>query len=337
MEVQAQRWMRPEDWLETVRREYLHGFIQLGGAAVKVLVAVEDDDRAGLISSLRRLAGEDGYVFAAVDAAETRVHLLDKVFHALAGQVPWGELARAFLRRILEENGLSLPAEPAELNLAEVARLNDQYEPLLRRDINRWLLKSLFRDYRMCQEFRFAMIGLCMAELDPHAQPPGDVIEAWLRGELRLISSLKQALIFQKIGRHNARHMLLSLTHWLRMAAKAGLVLALDVSRYMVPKQPREPDGSFYYSRAATLDAYEVIRQFIDGTDDLEGCFITVLSTPELLVSPSRGLDAYDALKMRVADEVHDRRRPNPLSSLIRVAPAGEPPGHAGSEGGEEL
>ena len=30
----------------------------------------------------------------------------------------------------------------------------------------------------------------------------------WLRGDLRQISALKSALIFRRVGRHNARHML---------------------------------------------------------------------------------------------------------------------------------
>ena len=75
------------------------------------------------------------------------------------------------------------------------------------------------------------------------------------------------------------------------------------------------------------FDAYEVIRQLIDGTDDAEGCFVIVLATPDLLSHERRGLSAYDALRSRVQDEVHDRRRSNPLSTLIRISSAAEPMG----------
>ena len=70
----------------------------------------------------------------------------------------------------------------------------------------------------MSQEFRIAMIQLCLAELEPQTAQSGlrDSIKEWLTGELSRISILKAEQIFQKVGRHNARHMFLSLTHWLK-------------------------------------------------------------------------------------------------------------------------
>ena len=45
----------------------------------------------------------------------------------------------------------------------------------------------------------------------------------------------------------------------------------LDIARcpLTVPREQR--DDGVYYSRPATLDAYEMLRQLIDGTDDVEG------------------------------------------------------------------
>ena len=65
---------------------------------------------------------------------------------------------------------------------------------------------------------------------------------AWLRGELRRISEVKRALIFQRIARHNARHMLASLAHWLRITGSAGLLLILDIARcpLTVPREQRD-------------------------------------------------------------------------------------------------
>ena len=113
--------------------------------------------------------------------------------------------------------------------------------------------------------------------------------------------------------------MFFSLAHWLRLVDKQGLVLALDVTRYTAARRPLEPDGSLYHSTAATLDAYEVLRQFVDATDELEGCFIVVLAPTELLLDEKRGLGRYPALQLRVWDEVRDRQRANPLSSLVRL------------------
>jgi hypothetical protein len=174
----------------------------------------------------------------------------------------------------------------------------------------------------MAQEFRIAMLRLCQAQLEPAEgqQAEAKAIREWLRGELRSITALKPALIFQRIARHNGRDMIVSLVHWLRMAGKQGLVLALDIDRYLADRWPANRDGSsLYHTTTAVLDAYEVLRQFVDATDELEGCFIAVIAPPTFLEDPKRGLHRYDPLKLRIWDEVRDRHRANPLASLVRL------------------
>jgi len=46
---------------------------------------------------------------------------------------------------------------------------------------------------------------------------------------------------------------------------------------------------------------------------------VLVVAAPELLSDQNRGLDAYQALKLRIYDEVRDRNRDNPYSSLVRL------------------
>jgi hypothetical protein len=315
--------MMVQDWLDIVRREYLQDFIRRGGAAVKFVVPREEIGRGELREGLRRVAEEEGFAFAFVDAASTKIHMVDKLFHEVARQVDWDELAYSFVVQMLEENGFALPSRREEFNLQQIALLNNREETLLRGELHSLLERAIYRDFEMSQEFRIAMIRLCMAQLDPGGASPflSDAVREWLRGELRLISTLKEALIFQKVARHNARHMLFSLAHWFKVIRKNGLVLTLDISRYTVSARPRDPGDSFYYSAPATLDAYEVLRQFIDGTDELECCFIAVVAAREfLIIDEPRGLNRYDALKFRLRDEIHDKHRQNPFASLIRVS-----------------
>jgi hypothetical protein len=147
-------------------------------------------------------------------------------------------------------------------------------------------------------------------------------IKQWLRGELRLISEVKRALIFQKVARHNARHMLFSLAHWLTLTGKGGLLLILDIARYAEALRPAERRSGNYYSSAATLDLYEVIRELIDATDEARACCVVVLSGPDFLRDDRRGVRSYQALYFRVWDEVYDRQRENPFASLVRIAGA---------------
>ena len=228
-------------------------------------------------------------------------------------------MASQFVRRLLHENGYQIPPGKDDFSIAGVARMNERAEPLLRRDLNSWLERAIYHDTSMCQEFRMAMIRLCLGQMDSGAESPfmTEPVKAWLCGELRQISSLKEALIFQKIVRTNARYMFASLSRWMRLVGKTGLVVSLDLSRCLGKRS--SSSGGLNYSVSATLDAYEMLRQFIDGTDELESLFLAVLVPPEFLTDPRRGLSRYEALKLRIWDEVRDRQFQNPLGALIRL------------------
>jgi hypothetical protein len=321
----------PRDWLEIVQREYLDGFIRDGGAAVKFAVPTGEEHRHALQEGLRAMAETNGFQFAFVDAQSTKIHLIEQLFHSTARQIDWDALTRAFLARSLAEMGFRVPGSGEDLTVSTLAALNDYEEPLFLTEVSRRLYQRLMRDYAMTREFRLAMFRLCLAQLDPGEDPTlKDALEQWLVGELRLISGLKRALIFQKIARHNARHLLFSLSYWLKACGKSGLVLALDITRYLDASRPSERGSGFYYSTAALLDAYEVLRQLIDATDEMAFCFVGVLAGPEFLTDDRRGLRRYHALYLRVSDEVRDRYRPNPLSALVRLssAPLPAPSGH---------
>ena len=314
-------FIRLQEWVATVEDDYLRDFVAHGGAAVKFAVVSSPSVAVGLRGELERVARASGCQFAFLDAANTKLHMIDALFFAVARQVDWDQLAGAVVRHLLARHGFVAPPDGERLDYEAIARLNQYDESELRRDVRLMLTSQVFRNYAMAQEFRIAMLRLCQAQLEPAEgqQAEAKAIKEWLRGELRSITALKPALIFQRIARHNARDMLLSLAHWLRLAGCQGLVLTLDVDRYLADRWPADRDGSLYHTTTAVLDAYEVLRQFVDATDELEGCFIAVLAPPAFLEDPKRGLHRYDPLKLRIWDEVHDRHRANPLASLVRL------------------
>ena len=261
---------------------------------------------------------------ARVDAAQTRVHLLEQVFFDIARQVDWDEPAVVASRRAVAAAGYPAPPDSG----VSLDRLASHYQVdarELKRDVDRQLQQMVHRDYAMVAEFRTAMLRLCQAQLRS-----GQVVDAehaavldWLRGDLRQISVLKSALIFRRIGRHNARHLLFSLAHWLAANDRAGLALVLDIRRLGFARRPSpEERHGHYYTKAALLDAYEVLRQLVDNTDEMANCIVMVVASPAFLSDMPRGLDAYQALKLRIFDEVRDVNRDNPLSSLVRLGAA---------------
>lgn len=307
------------EWLKHMRREYLESFIPAGGAAVKFVVPYPPLSHEEIIANLNQAAEANGLLFVFADSASTRIHLIDRLFHDIARQLDWDDLAYVYLSQLLSRRGYAVPTERSQFSLSTLAERNGREDPLFQQDIHREIANGVFRDYSMAQEFRFAMIGLSRGLLDPGGGPLPGLIKDWLLGDLPRISGLKPALIFQQIARHNARPMLYSLTHWLKLAGKKGLLLGLDITRYGQDVRPPQRDEGNYYTAAAALEAYEELRELVDGTDEMESCFMAVIAGQEFLTDERRGVKSYQALYLRIADEVHDQQRDNPLASLVRL------------------
>jgi len=312
--------VRREDWLRLIDDEYLRSFISEGGAAVKFAVLATSQDASEVVADLRQLAKRYRLGWAAVDSAANKLHMIQDVFFAIARQVDWPATAQRFIEAECENNGYSWPHPGKAVPLAELAEANRVDAILLRKEVNQWLTRRIMRDTAMAQEFRIAMTRLCLDRLAPaggggdHVTP---VLE-WLRGELSAIGALRSAAIYRKITRHNARSMLRSLGHWLRLCGDRGLLLTLDIRRLAQPLPPGA-DG-VRYSPAAVMDAHEVLRQLIDEADHLEGLLLIVLADSAFLEGdPRRSISSYPALQMRIWDDVRARQRDNPLSPMVRL------------------
>ena len=297
--------------------DYLKGYLHDGGATVKVVV-VDEQHRKGVAVALLDRAGQANFVTANIDSLTCKVHLVHNLFNSIAQYVDWPSLARDFIRRGLADRGY--PAPPGDgLDLQEIADQHGLDLALMRRQLNQMLTERLYHNSDLTREMRLAAVQLCLAvaEGTDQATKMGQNIQEWLCGELRLISALKQALIFQKVNRHNARGLITSLGSWARMAGKSGVVVTVNIARYLDPAA--DPTQGLRFTKSATLEVYEVVRQFIDGTDEMVGTMLVFLTGTEFLTDEQRGMRAYDALRLRLYDDVRDKSRPNPLSPMVTL------------------
>ena len=96
-----------------------------------------------------------------------------------------------------------------------------------------------------------------------------------------------------------------------------GLVITIDISRYALGKSA--PAGGNTYTKFASTDMHEVLRQFIDGTDHLNSTLVVFLTDEAFLTDARQGMENYDALRLRLTDDVRDRDRPNPFAPMVRL------------------
>ena len=307
------------DYAAFLSEHYLAEYLPAGGAAVKVAVAGSPETAARLQRAVGAAADATDCVVVTASAVDVRVDQVEQIFFTVARQIDWDDLAAAVVRNAYDSCGM--PAA-AGLTVAEVAAAHDAGLRELYRIVRRALEERLLRNPLLARELGRAVFRLAQARLgstDVDAAERAAVL-GWLRGDKVPIAALRPALIHARIARHNARHLLLSLARLLLEAGHGGLVLCLDHARLVEARRPPlEERSGHYYSKAAVLDAFEVLRQLIDATDELRGVLVLAVVPPELVTDETRGLPSYTALQLRVADEVRDRRRANPFAALVRL------------------
>ena len=305
------------EWLSIVERDYLAEFIPAGGAAVKF--AILDDAAIGTaVKQLVRLGQAHGMLPVIVEAGNTRIHLMHELFFALARRLAWDSLVQRYLETLFRAHDYAWPRPGVAMTMSDLAAAFAVAPHVLAHRVDQWLTSDLWEDRRMVQDFRAALLFLCLSRLDPQSWETTGPVMQWLRGEKVAATSLRVAGISVRLSRTNARAMLASLCHFLRKAGIAGLLVVLDARRLSCSSAA---EGLLRYSPAAVMDAFEVLREIIDDTERLPGLFVAVLSDATLTTGdPRRALDRYAALQMRVWPDVRPGDRQNPMAPLVWLA-----------------
>jgi hypothetical protein len=307
------------EWLGTIEQEYLDGFIGEGGAAVKFALVTGEQPARRLADQLVTRAEQRGFAAVQVDAATTRLHMIQDLFFAVARHLPWLQLVDGVLVRTYQNRGFTV--EGGNVSIDAVASASGVEANMVRQELRAALHDTLIRRGDVfAKDFRWAMFALAAAEAELVPNRDLTAVIEWLRGELRLISAVKNFNIFRKVARHNAREMLASVGAWCRLAGLPGLVVTLDLRQFNYGKRTEVADESLFYTRLALMDAYEVLRQLIDDTDDFSGTLIVAIADPIILDPDNRrGVTIYRALEQRIWPDVVIREHPNPLSSLVSI------------------
>jgi hypothetical protein len=305
------------EWLSVIEGEYLSAFVPAGGAAVKF--AILDDGAIGTAAEcLVGLGQAHAMLTVQLDAGRTRIHLIHELFFAIARALPWGSLLQRYLEELCSAHAYPWPRPGESMAMADLASAFAVAPNLLGRHLDQWLTADLWDDRRLAQDFRAAILQLCLSRLEPDGADIAEPAMQWLRGEKVAPALLRSADISVRISRANARAMLVSLCHFLRKAGAPGLLIVLDLRQLALTSVA---EATLRYSPAAVMDTYEVLREIIDDTEHLPGLFVAVLANAALATGdPRRALGQYAALQMRVWPDVRPGDRQNPVAPLVWLA-----------------
>ena len=187
--------MDTDRWLEILGRDYLRDYLPAGGSSVKFAVCADSEEARAASERVLELARQRAFLTASVSAAHVKLPLIEKLFCAIADQIPWGLVVTRVLCDFAREQNWSVP-ESIDPDRGLVAQLDErnalghqQISLVLQRECGRQILK----DRSLAKEFRLAMMWLARDRLEggENAGVATRQLTDWLGGRLTAIGNLR--------------------------------------------------------------------------------------------------------------------------------------------------
>lgn len=293
---------------------YLKDYITCGGSKVKFLIGKPGSGKTHALLLLLEEARRLGYVTFFADARRVRLNKFDSIYQAVLDSVDVEALVTAYCDTVIESLGYRAGQLPPEQDFFSWAQAQDRAADSLRREIQE-KLDLLYQNRKINHSFSLAFAQLCAHHLGSRrlADEQKETLREWLKGRPLPARSLKPLKIFTRVDKYNARHMMASFLYLLRLCGRQGLCVAVDNLNVLLE---RGPEGRALYGKSARNEVYESLRQLVDDFAGFQGAFFVFAGRTDLIHDEKGGFKSYEALWMRVQNEVSGSR-PNKFADLF--------------------
>lgn len=292
-----------------LRKHYLQTYLREGGSKIKFISGRTGSGKTHLAQCLLDDAEAEGYLTVSFSAREVWLHDFREVYLEILRQCDIERVLAGCAAQIVREMGFDPAAIGEGKTLLDYLAEQGEGDALSRGEIRSALRRYFTRNPLLDNGFA-ACCSLLTGDLlgHPVLEPASRaLLLSYLNGDKTVKLSQLRLLGFSpaRVTRHNARHLLRSLAEAVRLAGYAGLVVAIDDLDVLVDHSSESP---IRYTRLRRDDTYESIRQLIDDIDSMRYLLFLFCFDRELLDDESRGVRSYQALWLRIQNEVVSRR-----------------------------
>lgn len=292
-----------------LKLHYLDSYIPEGGSKIKFITGRQGSGKTHLARTLLDDAAAKGYLTASFSAGDIWMHDLKDVYLQILRQCGVERILSGCAKQIVREMGYD-PEDIAEGKtfldyLGERGEGDALSRGEIRGVLRRYFTKNPLLDNSFavcCSLLTGGMLGHPV--LEPATR---ELLLSYLYGDKAVKLSQLRPLGFTpaRITKYNARYLLRSLTEAIRLAGYRGLVVFIDDLDVLVS---RGSESAVRYTRLRREDAYENIRQLIDDIDSMHRVMFLLCFDRELIDNESSGMKSYQALWLRIQNEVVSRR-----------------------------
>ena len=255
------------------------------------------------------VALEENYKIIQFSAKDVWMHDFKEIYVEIFTQCDIIKCLEGVSRRLIQEMGFDYHDIPEGMKFIDYLSQNGMGDALTKREI-RAQLRQLFLDNPMmdnnfalvCSMLTGSILGYPVLE-----EQNQELLLAWLEGDRSIKLSQLRALDFypSRITKYNARHMLRSLAEVVRMGGYSGLFITVDDMEILISRSSLE---AVHYTKMKREDTYESIRQLIDDIDSMKNIMFVYAFDRELIDNENAGLKSYQALWMRIQNEIVGER-----------------------------
>lgn len=291
------------------REKYLQEYIKNGGSKIKFVTGRTGSGKTHFLRLMSSIAREENYKTVHFSAKNIWMHDFKEIYIEILKQCGIMECLEAVSRYLIQEMGFDCRDIPEGMKFIDYLSENGSGDAITKREI-RAQLRQIFLDNPMldnnfalaCSMLTGSILGYPVLE-----EQNKEILLLWLKGDRSVKLSQLRAMGFypSRITRYNARHMLRSLAEVIRMGGYSGLFITIDDLEILTSRSSLEP---VHYTKMKREDTYESIRQLIDDIDSMKNIMFVFAFDRELLDNENAGIKSYQALWMRIQNEIVGER-----------------------------
>jgi len=289
--------------------KYLENYMASGGSKIKFVTGRTGSGKTHFLELLAMEAEKMDYISISLSARELWIHDFKEIYTAVLREVKLLDCLKICSHEVIRQLGYDPKLIPDDLSFADYLSSQGLLDPLTKREIRYQLEKLFLANPLIDNNFALACAMLTGGILGHPLLEDASLklLMLWLEGsrEAKLSSLRRLGLSPSKITKYNARHMLRSLVEVCCLAGFKGLVISIDNMEVLVSA---DSAATIRYSRLKREDAYESIRELIDEIDTLKHTMFVFSFDRSLMDDEVRGLKSYQALWMRIQNEIESKR-----------------------------
>ncbi len=289
--------------------KYLEEYIQAGGSKIKFVTGRPGSGKSHFLKLVSGMAGEMGYKTASFSAHDIWLHDFKEIYTEILAQCDIMECLKGCARLVVEHMGYEPGDIPEGMTFMDYLSLQNMADAITRREL-RLELKRIFLENPLLDNNFALACSLLTGGILGHPvleSQNRELLLGWMSGDKTVKLSLLRGLGLSpsRVTKYNARHMLRSLTEVIRMGGHPGLLVTVDDMEALLNRSGLD---TVHYTKVRREDTYESIRQLIDEIDSLRNIMFVFAFDRELLDNDSQGIKSYQALWMRIQNEVVGER-----------------------------